>query len=64
MMLDLVTCTTIFQRGGSQPAGEIYNDSAFPLTTSALTSRKTVRAAEFYSDAEPRRTVPGIAERR
>jgi len=65
MMLDLVTRTTIFQRGGSQPAGEINIDPALPLTTSGLTgSPKTVRAARRYSDTEPRRTVPAMADRR
>ncbi len=36
-MLDLVTRTTIFHREDSQPAGEIYLDSALLLTTSGLT---------------------------
>jgi hypothetical protein len=30
MMLDLVTHTTIFQDENSQPAGEIYIDTALP----------------------------------
>lgn len=64
-MLDLMTRATIFQRADRQPAGEIYIDSALLLTTSVLTgSPKTVQVARLYSDPEPRRTVPQIAERR
>jgi hypothetical protein len=65
MMLDFVTHTTIFKRGDSQPAGEIYIDTALLLATSGSTgSPKTVRAAGLYSDAEPGRTGPATAERR
>jgi long-subunit acyl-CoA synthetase (AMP-forming) len=37
MMLDLVTHTTIFQDENSQPAGEIYIDTALLLATSGST---------------------------
>jgi long-subunit acyl-CoA synthetase (AMP-forming) len=55
----------IFTRENSESAGEIYIDTALlPATSGSTGSPKTARPAGLYSDAEPRRPVPAMADGR